>query len=232
MSGEFGDHTSGYFHQKVASAADDCTGSDHATTIAIGVFLAALTEPARAVAYHEAGDSGADYPVRAFWEAMIPALRSALWGFETITRAVDRAMVDAVAAVLSLPAPSWCADRHRDTHDPDAIVLTCAWSPPPSAPSWSSRVYHAALLRHVELWAHKQRRAGRTTKAFSWKLASHGGRAGEAAEYLFLPSTYDEHARAALEEVRAVLDGPGNDAGRVVAARAVLARLSSMVAKP
>lgn len=95
MSREFGEYSSGYFHQKIAGCADDCGGSRHELTKLWGEFLREFYDVAYAISSHEACDSGAAYPIMESVEKL-PVLRKKLDQISSFLRPYQDVMEEAV----------------------------------------------------------------------------------------------------------------------------------------
>ncbi len=63
MSREFGSDASGYFHQQMQNAADDCLDGRDKLTKLWGAFFKEFYDVAYAISTSEAGDSGPDFPI-------------------------------------------------------------------------------------------------------------------------------------------------------------------------
>jgi hypothetical protein len=63
MSREFGEYERGYFHQKIASCANDCKGGRDQLTKLWGKFLEEFSHVAHEISNSEACDAGPDAPI-------------------------------------------------------------------------------------------------------------------------------------------------------------------------
>lgn len=100
MSGEFGSCISGFLHEQIEYAADDCHESTQPMTRLLGDILRELAPIARGVAYHEACDSGPDAPLIAAIEKL-PALRAAVNAMESHVYPYKRVAEKAVRTALA-----------------------------------------------------------------------------------------------------------------------------------
>ena len=99
MSREFGDHSGGFFHQKVAGAADDARGGDNPLTNAWGKVLDAMRDVAWTIASVEAGDAG-NSDLQMASVAAAKQVRDALYGVDVLIRDVIDVQRESVRAII------------------------------------------------------------------------------------------------------------------------------------
>lgn len=96
MSREFGTYVSGYFHQKIDSAADDCREGKDELTKLWGKFLEEFSYVANEISNSEAFDSGPEAPILES-SKRIRALKSKLQAIEEYLEPYQRIAEEAVS---------------------------------------------------------------------------------------------------------------------------------------